>query len=575
MKRLFAALLSLAFLLPHPAVFAAGKVAKFSLTVNQSAKVSEALDLTVKALDKDGGTVADYAGTVYVTVDNDSKATLPYAEGYTFVAADQGAKTFSKGLAFSKAGNMTVSVIDIDDDKVEGTAKVNVTEGDATPGVTGNETVTVSSPESGGTVTGTETDVVGTTKKNSKFQVYLNGKKSGEGQSDDKGAILYKLKGIDQEQNVLEVKVLDGSDKESGTSGKISFSVAADKGPAFKSVTIKEGTSVKAGSVLNVTVSADPKLKEVSVSFGDSVEVFKEQAAGVTAGNVSVGSTGEGLYVGTVTAPTASGSYPMDVTLTNDLGKKTVKTAAETVTVLEAPKTAFENVKIEAGDKKATFTFTVTNEPESVSKYKFTYGTDSGALAKESVTFEKSKISVTGTGTGTGASASGSTYKWYVDGLDAPGKYFFKIAALDVAGSPVTGAESDVFTADLSLNSAGKCSIANISGLKVTKGEDQSVLSWDAIPEALSYNVYKKDATGSYVLVENVKVTSYTVNLAKDAVKYEDFAVKAVCSDAVTESADYTEATRVQTGPAQVIALLSLALGIGFFITRRRFGSRA
>lgn len=569
MKRLFAALLSLAFLLPHPVVFAAGKVAKFSLTVNQSAKVGEALDLTVKALDKDGGTVADYAGTVYVTVDNDSKATLPYAEGYTFVAADQGAKTFSKGLAFSKVGNMTVSVIDIDDDKVEGIAKVNVTEGDVGPGVTGNEAVTLSAPESGSTVSGTETNVVGTTKKNSKFQVFLNGTKSGEGQSDDKGAILYKLKGLSEENNVLEVKVLDGSDKEAGTSGKISFKLAADKGPEFKSLTVKEGKSVKAGTVLNVTVTAEPKLKEVSVSLGDSIEVFKEQSSGVTAGNVTVGGTGEGIYVGTLTAPTASGSYPIDVTLTSDLGKKTVKNAAETITVLETPKMAYENVKIESGDKRVTFTFDVVNPVESVSKFKFSYGTESGALSKESVSFEKSKIAVTGTG----ASASGSTYKWYVDGLE-PGKYFFKIAGLDVAGSPVTATESDVFESDIALNSAGVCTIANVSGLKVAKSDDQSVLSWDSIPEALSYNVYKKDASGAYVLVENVKVTSYTVHLAKDAVKYEDFAVKAVCSDAATESADYAEATKVQTGPAQVIALLSLALGIGFFITRRRFGLR-
>lgn len=569
MKRLFAAFLSLAFLLPHPVVFAAGKVAKFSLTVNQSAKVGEALDLTVKALDKDGGTVADYAGTVYVTVDNDSKATLPYAEGYTFVAADQGAKTFSKGLAFSKVGNMTVSVIDIDDDKVEGIAKVNVTEGDAGPGVSGNESVTISAPESGSTVSGNETDVVGTTKKNSKFQVFLNGTKAGEGQSDDKGAILYKLKGITEENNVLEVKVLDGSDKQAGTSGKIAFKVAAEKGPEFKSITVKEGKSVKAGTVLNVTVTAEPKLKEVSVSLGDSVEVFKEQTSGVTAGNVTVGGTSEGVYVGTLTAPTASGSYPIDVTLTNDMGKKTVKNAAETITVLDAPKMSYENVKIESGDKRVTFTFDVANPVESLSKFKFAYGTESGSLTKESVTFEKSKIAVTGTG----ASASGSTYKWYVDGLE-PGKYFFKISGLDIAGSPVTATESDVFEAAVALNSAGACSIANVSGLKVAKSEDQSVLTWDSIPEALSYNVYKKNAAGEYVLVENVKVTSYTIHLAKDAVKYEDFAIKAVCSDATTESADYAEATRVQTGPAQVLALLSLALGIGFFITRRRFGLR-
>jgi hypothetical protein len=318
------------------------------------------------------------------------------------------------------------------------------------------------------------------------------------------------------------------------------------------------------GTVLHVTVAADAKLKEVSVSLGDSVEVFKEQTSGVTAGNVSVSGSGEGLYVGTLTAPTASGSYPIDVTLTNDLGKKTVKNAAETLTVLDAPKPLFENIKVEAGDKKSSFTFTLTNEPEATSKFKFAYGTESGSLTKESVSFEKSKIAV----------GSGSTYKWYVDGLDTPSKYFFKISALDIAGSPIAGVESDIITADLSLNAAGKCTIANVSGLKVAKTEEQSVLSWDSIPEALSYNVYKKDASGAYALIENVKVTSYTIHLAQDAVRYDDFAIKAVCPDGTVESADYAEITRVQTGPAQVLVFLSLALGIGYFITRRRLGLR-
>lgn len=100
-------------------VFAAGNATKFELTLSQSAKVGEALDLGVKVIGKDGEIVKDYVGTVYVTVDNDSKATLPYPDGYTFVSGDQGQKTFSKGLAFSKEGTMTVSVTDIDDDKVE------------------------------------------------------------------------------------------------------------------------------------------------------------------------------------------------------------------------------------------------------------------------------------------------------------------------------------------------------------------------------------------------------------------------------------------------------------------------
>lgn len=139
------------------------------------------------------------------------------------------------------------------------------------------------------------------------------------------------------------------------------------------------------------------------------------------------------------------------------------------------------------------------------------------------------------------------TYTWYVDGLTEP-KYFARITALDAAGSPISGAVSDVFEIDMSLNAAGKCMIANISGIKIEKKEDTSVISWDALPEALSYNVYKKDATGKYILIENIKANSYTIHIAKGDLKYEDFAIKAVCSDSKTESADYGEAVRVQTG---------------------------
>ena len=119
MKRFLSLLLSCLIVIQGVPAFAAGKATKFELTLSQSAKVGEALDLGVKVVGKDGEVVKDYVGTVYVTVDNDSKATIPYPDGYTFVSGDQGQKTFSKGLSFSKEGSMTVSVTDIDDDKVE------------------------------------------------------------------------------------------------------------------------------------------------------------------------------------------------------------------------------------------------------------------------------------------------------------------------------------------------------------------------------------------------------------------------------------------------------------------------
>jgi hypothetical protein len=83
--------------------------------------------MTVNVLDKSGAMKTDYTGTIYITVDNDSKATVPYAEdGYTFKASDKGTIVFSKGLSFTKEGKMKVTVIDAENDNLEGVASVTV-----------------------------------------------------------------------------------------------------------------------------------------------------------------------------------------------------------------------------------------------------------------------------------------------------------------------------------------------------------------------------------------------------------------------------------------------------------------
>ena len=63
--------------------------------------------------------------------------------------------------------------------------------------------------------------------------------------------------------------------------------------------------------------------------------------------------------------------------------------------------------------KKVTFTFEVENEALELMKFKFQYGTESGALIKESITVEKEKIK-----TKSGA------YTWYIQDLDPQTKYF-------------------------------------------------------------------------------------------------------------------------------------------------------
>lgn len=130
-------------------------------------------------------------------------------------------------------------------------------------------------------------------------------------------------------------------------------------------------------------------------------------------------------------------------------------------------------------------------------------------------------------------------------------------------------AVSQPFEANLSLSSAGKCVIPNVSGLRVLEKKDTSVLYWDSIPEAVSYKVYKKDASGEYVFLSETKNDSYTVHVADGSVKYEEFSVKAMCSDG-TESLKFAPSTSVRTGPREIMALVVISALIGWLVIRKR-----
>lgn len=222
MKKILACILINSFGFSFFSVFAAtgdattaatGKADHFEVTITSPVRVGEATDMVVKVLDKAGSTKKDYTGTIYVTVDNDSKATVPYADdGYTFKNSDQGMVTFSKGLSFTKEGKMKVTIIDAEDDNLEGVASVTVVTGAGDVASTAQEKVMITSPSNGSEIPGGSVNVTGSAKKNSKIQIFLNGKQSGSSQTSEDGKFIYELKNIDQEQNVLQVKLLDGND---------------------------------------------------------------------------------------------------------------------------------------------------------------------------------------------------------------------------------------------------------------------------------------------------------------------------------------------------------------------------
>lgn len=110
--------------------------------------------------------------------------------------------------------------------------------------------------------------------------------------------------------------------------------------------------------------------------------------------------------------------------------------------------------------------------------------------------------------------------------------------------------------------------------LKLTPLKTKSILSWDWVNSATSYKVYRKNNSGSMDLIETVTEPRVTIHITWEKIEYNDFTIKASCTDNlwnVIDSEEYSDMTRVQTGPKEVVLLLLLSLLIWslFFIRRR------
>ena len=108
-----------------------------------------------------------------------------------------------------------------------------------------------------------------------------------------------------------------------------------------------------------------------------------------------------------------------------------------------------------------------------------------------------------------------------------------------------------------------------ITNLKYTKLNTYSVLTWDPIQNATSYNIYKVVRWNQYELYDTVKETKKEIPITWEETKYEDFVVEAIINDpdCWISKSEMSKAVSIQTWPKTFIILLILALIIWLFFT--------
>ncbi len=212
-------------------------------------------------------------------------------------------------------------------------------------------------------------------------------------------------------------------------------------------------------------------------------------------------------------------------------------------------------------DKKVRFTFDLTPNLDQIQFFKIKYGSMSGTYTEEVVTYQKDTI------------IEGEQFTWYIPNLPA-GEYFSTIIALDTDKGelPVNSGEQ---TFVINVEAVPVCFIDKVSGIQVEKFEDYSIVSWQKLADAAAYQIFKRDSSGEFAMIDEIQGTKIRININMEAEEeiFEEFKVRGICKNGTfTGEGAYSESVAVQTGPELLLFIaLVMASGIAMILMRRGY----
>lgn len=439
-------------ILSFSTVFAAW-IDHFEVKLNpETADVNEALDLSIKAVDKNNVVIDNYDWTILIFSESDPEAELPSKvkdNTYTYLSSDQWVIKFENAVKFKAAWIQNIHVYDLNDDTVSWIAEVTINEAK----VIQNLDIEITSPENWLIIWEKKIWISWTTKKNHKVKIILNGKNEFDTTSNNDWSYEYELKDLLDWDNVIKAQVLDSDLNVVWESKEVNIKVDSDN-LNIKNIKVTP-ESVEPENSFEVKIVTNPKLSNVEIILNDVITKLEE--------------TTDWIYSAKVYAPKEPGTYKIDVKIKDELGHEKTLLWSSSIIV-----------------KKLELAAAVDKE------------------IKKSI-IEK----------------------------------------------PINNSKKDL----------------TIKWLKLVELKSKSILTWNPVEWAESYNIYKKSNNWNLELITNVKTTKFEVLFWKKEVKYDYFAVKAVSKTDNWEIYEWSlsNATKVKTGP-EIIILFLLSLFIGWII---------
>ncbi len=283
-----------------------------------AAKVWEALDLSIDAVDKNNETVLDYKWTILIFSETDPEAILPSAleeNTYTFKASDQWMIKFENWVIFKKAWLEDIHIYDLDDDTIYWIAEAQISEDTTIK----NLDISIASPEDWVTIWQNSVSVSWLTQKNYKVKIVVNWKDEFQTASNDEWVYEKTVDTLIDWENTIKAIVIDADWNEVWESKEIKIKVESDN-LWIKSVKVNPD-SVNPESSYEVEVIANPSLPEVSIVVDDTITKLNE--------------TSEWVYTEKLLSPKNPWTYKVDVKIKDDLGHEKTELWASSVTVIE------------------------------------------------------------------------------------------------------------------------------------------------------------------------------------------------------------------------------------------------
>jgi len=200
----------------------------------EETNVWEAVDLIIKAVDKNNVVIEDYDWTIIIFSESDPEAVLPSwleDNSYTFLSSDQWKIKFENAVIFNNSWNQDLYVYDLDDDTVLWIWEVSILKNEVIEDIE----IEITSPQNWLLIWNDYITVSWTSQKNHKIQLIINEKETINTNTDSNWNFEQKISNLNNWDNTIIAKVMDSNDKVIWESTQIKIEVNSTQ-PTLKDI---------------------------------------------------------------------------------------------------------------------------------------------------------------------------------------------------------------------------------------------------------------------------------------------------------------------------------------------------